>query len=122
MKTTGILKKAAEYAKHNDVEGLPKMAAVIAKRKKILAVGYNKHKTHPMMLKYTDNELRVSIHAEVDALVNALKNYSPEELVGSEIYIARLLKNGKTGIAKPCEICQKALEDHGITSIHWTDY
>lgn len=117
-----MLTKAIELAKENEVEGLPKMAAIIAKRKKVMSTGYNKRKTHPMMLKFTDNHLRVCVHAEVDAIINALKTHTEKELKGAEIFVARILKNGQRGIAKPCNICQKALDSYGITAIHYTEY
>lgn len=117
-----MLDEAIKLAKKNKIEGLPPMAAIIAKRKKILSIGFNSRKTHPMMQKFTDNHLKISLHAEIDALKNALKIYSREEIKGSEIYVARIMKNGCSGVAKPCSSCQLALNDYGIVGVYWTEY
>jgi tRNA(Arg) A34 adenosine deaminase TadA len=117
-----MLTEAVKLAKENEVEGLPRMAAIISKRKRILGTGFNKRKTHPMMHRFTDNHLRVEVHAEIAAIINALRTCKEEDLKGAEIFIARVLKNGERGIAKPCTICQKALDTYGITAIHYTEY
>lgn len=98
------------------------MAAIISKRKKVLATGLNSRKTHPMMQRFTNNYLRVCLHAEMAAINNALKTYSEEELQGANIFIARVTKNGQRAIAKPCPICQNALDTFGITGVYWTEY
>lgn len=117
-----MLEIAKEYAKKNPTD-LNKMAAVIAKGRKIIGIGYNSRKTHPLMLKFAeaDNELKTCLHAEIDAIRQALRQYDEEELQGASIYIARVLKNGETAMAKPCNVCQKALEAYGICAVYWTD-
>lgn len=114
------MNNAKKYAANNPTD-LQKMAAVIVKKKKVLSVGYNSRKTHPLMLRFGDNELKVCLHAEIDAIRLALGKYDEEELVGAEIYVARILKDGTTGLAKPCKVCQRALEAYGIAAIHWTE-
>jgi tRNA(Arg) A34 adenosine deaminase TadA len=117
-----MLSEALELARKNEVEGLPKMAAIISKRKRIIATGLNSRKTHPMMQRFTDNHLKVCLHAEIAAITNALKTHTEKQLKGSQIFVARVLKDGSRGIAKPCAVCQKALDEYGITSVYWTEY
>lgn len=117
-----MLSEAIELARNNDVEDLPRMAAIISKRKRVISTGLNSRKTHPLMKKYTNNHLKIYMHAEIAAINNALKTHSKEELRGADIFVARVLKNGSRAVAKPCPVCQKALDDFGITGVYWTEY
>lgn len=117
-----MLDEAIKLAKGNEVGDLPRMAAIIAKRKRILGVGLNSRKTHPLMHRYTDNHLKVCLHAEIAAINNALKIFDRKEIRGADIFVARVLKNGCKALAKPCNVCQKALDEHGITGVYWTEY
>jgi tRNA(Arg) A34 adenosine deaminase TadA len=117
-----MLSEALELAKKNEVKGLPKMAAIISKRKRIISTGVNQRKTHPLMQRFTDNHLKVHLHAEIDAIKNALKTHRESELKGAEIFVARVMKSGQRGIAKPCAVCQRALDEFGITGVYWTEY
>lgn len=96
------------------------MAAAIVKGKRVLGVGLNKPKTHPMMVKYGKNIHALYLHAEIDAIKNALLNHTPTDLEGSTILIARATKDGRSAMAKPCIGCMKAIKDFGITKINWT--
>lgn len=117
-----MLTEALKLARENKVKGLPQMGAVIAKRRKILATGQNERKTHPMMKRFDDTHLRLYLHAEIAAIIDALKTHSEKDLRGSEIYVARILKNGSQALAKPCSVCQKALDTYGITGVYYTEY
>jgi tRNA(Arg) A34 adenosine deaminase TadA len=117
-----MLSEALELARKNEVVGLPQMGAIIYKDKKILATGINSKKTHPLMQRFTDNHLKVCLHAEMDAIKNVLRKNSPKILKGASIFVARVMKNGQRGIAKPCTVCQKALEHYGIEAVYWTEY
>lgn len=117
-----MLEKALELARNNQIHGLPPMAAVLYKRNRIIATGINSWKSHPLMGRYSDIDGKHYLHAEIDCIKNALKLVDKKEIKGAEIFVARVLKNGETAIAKPCKICQKALSDFGITGIYWTEY
>ena len=85
------------------------MGAVITKGSRVLSFGTNKVKTHPKQRNpHTGN--RGFIHAEFDALLRApYIHYS-----NSQIYVARLLKDGTVGKARPCKSCTELLLSHGI--------
>lgn len=117
-----MLEEALELARNNEIEDLPKMAAIISKRKRIISTGLNSRKTHPMMQRFTDNYLRVCLHAEMAAINNAIKSNAEQELQGADIFVARITKSGEPAIAKPCPICQKALDTYGIAGVYWTEY
>ena len=90
-----------------------RLGAVIYKGKKIINSGFNQsHKTHPI-----SKHPFSTIHAEVDAIIGTRR----EEMDGADIYVHRLLKNGKSGLAKPCQYCESLLRDIGIKKIYWSD-
>jgi len=90
-----------------------KLGAVIVKKGDVIGVGFNKpKKTHPR-----SNTLFRTIHAELDAILNA-----GEELVqGCDIYIYREHRSGVPAISKPCKFCEKLLKEYGIKNIYFTN-
>lgn len=58
--------------------------------------------------------LECSTHAEVAALKRVKR---PE---GSTVYVARVLRDGTRGLAKPCVRCQRDLIDAGVRQAIWT--
>jgi len=73
---------AKELAKKSDMEK-SQHGAVIVKGKTIIGMGYNY---------YCNNKKCYSYHAEVDAILNAIKNYGKESLYDSELYVVRISK------------------------------
>lgn len=79
------------------------------------AGGYNQRRTHPAIVKggYPAGS---TLHAELD-LVISLGYYG---LRGETVYVARLLRNGKTAMAKPCPLCMAALARCHVKRVVWT--
>jgi len=94
-----------------------RLGAVVAKRCRVLGTGFNKPKSHPLMQKYNKWEGQTpGIHAELDAILGLDAN----DLLGAEIYVARIMKNGLPAISRPCEICQRLLRAIGIRTVYFT--
>jgi len=91
------------------------LGAVIATKTRILGTGANRQKTHPLQKMY-GGEKRLYLHAEVDALISALRHNTLEK---ATIYIVRKMKHGKgeRGLAKPCVNCKAAIIEAGIKRI-----
>lgn len=106
--------------------GRVKMAAGIIYKKQLLATGVNQLKTHPIMLGPGYRDGQVFMHAEVDAIRNALNFISPKQLQSCSLYIVRVKKphigasNWIHGLAKPCPGCTQTIASYGITDVHWT--
>lgn len=113
-----MLKIAIEAAKANPIIDLPRMAAVITRRSKVISIGLNKHKTHPMAKRFQKHSKAECLHAEIDAIRNAIKN--GETLQNCSIYVARVLKNNQLALAMPCEGCKDAIDTYGISNTFWT--
>jgi len=94
-------------------------AILYDKRGRILSIGKNSyHKTHPLQAKSAKavgENYKVFLHAEIDALVKA-KNWNKAH----KLVVTRFTKDGKPALAKPCKVCQYAINMVGIKRIEHT--
>lgn len=106
-----------------------KIAAGIYKKNRLVSVGVNCNKTHPIQLRFKKNDHAIFLHAEINCIVNHIKHFGEEDLQGSTMYVARskmeLTAKGngydeKWGLAAPCEGCMKALKYYGIKRVIYT--
>ncbi|MHC4278169.1 MAG: hypothetical protein ACYSTI_12740 [Planctomycetota bacterium] len=94
-----------------------RLGAVLVKRRRIISTGYNQmSKTHPLQEKYHDGSHTLGTHAEVHACIGV----SADDLLGAEVYVARLLKDGTQALAKPCLVCRKVLSSLGVYRVVYT--
>ena len=94
-------------------------ATIYDKRGRVLSSGENSYeKTHPLQVKLAHKNGRpdaIFLHAEIAALVR-LKDWRKAH----KIYIERYDENGNPRLAKPCKICQAAIEMAGIINVEHT--
>lgn len=84
-------------------------------KNKIISIGINKSKTNPNYKIYADNT-KMSIHAEIDMIMNIKKNEDFNKV--SDIYIVR--GYSKLLPSFPCEFCTKyIIEKFNNTNIHY---
>lgn len=95
-------------------------AAAIYIGNRLVSVGMNQRKTHPLQAKFGKNSDAIFLHAEISAIVNALKVVSPDELQNATLYVAKYSPSGKT-MSKPCKGCQRAIGYFGFKDVHWTE-
>ena len=95
-----------------------RLGAVLVKKNRVLSFGVNNmKKTHPACARPgVRPEFSTGLHAEVDATVGVSKG----DLERSKLYVARILKNGKPAMAKPCEGCTRHLRELGIREVIYT--
>ncbi len=91
-----------------------KHGAVVAKGNKVLGFAPNKLRNAPLV-----DEHNVSDHAERATLRELLK--VRDDLRGCTIYIARINKEGKTAMSRPCVWCMWAIIAAGIKEIVYTN-
>ena len=117
-----VLKSVAQ-----EVTNKEKMAAAIVKNGRIVSTGYNSKKTHPIQEKFKKNEHAIYLHAEIDAIIKALRTLKVTDLQYCDIYIVRIKKKKcfdkefVWGLSKPCEGCLKAILQFGIKRIIYTN-
>jgi tRNA(Arg) A34 adenosine deaminase TadA len=109
------------------VQNRCKLAAGVVFRKNLIATGVNGYKTHPMMMPENGyREGQMYLHAEPDAIKNALRLVSQDQLARCDLYVIRVKRPytaSKTwiqGIAKPCVGCMKTIALYGIKNVYWT--
>lgn len=102
-----------------------KLGAVMMLGSKVLSVGYNINKTHPVQKAYNiergyDPNVKNNgtLHAEMMCLINT--KYLDVDWSRVSIYIYREHKDHSPALAKPCPACEKALKERGITQIYYT--
>lgn len=97
-----------------------RVSSCLVLKNNILSFGFNKRKSHPFQAKFGKNEECIFLHAEIDAIKNALKCTSVEDLQRSTLYIYRSKKvNGveTNGLAKPCVGCMRAIVSFNIKNV-----
>lgn len=84
---------------------------------KLLSVGLNSYtKTHPLQAKFgrlTGRPNAIYLHAEMAALVKAK---GPVH----KLVVMRYGANGRPLLSKPCEACQMAIREFGVTIVEHT--
>jgi deoxycytidylate deaminase len=109
------------------VNGRFKMAAGIVYKKHLIATGINSYKTHPMMNGDGYRKGQVFLHAEVDAIRNALKLLTQAQLSKCDLYVVRVKRpcsnsvNWVHGLAKPCPGCEKIIKAFDLQRIFFTE-
>ena len=89
-----------------------KTGAVIVEKNRIIAVGVNSTKTHPLAKTYSKHPQAIYLHAEIHAIIQAQRTSS--NFSNCSIYIARRTYTTKRiesgcGLAKPCDGCAAAI-------------
>ena len=78
-----------------------------------------------MQARYGKNQDAIFLHSEIDAIKNAIRNISLDQLTRSTLYVARLKRDtdAKThiqGLACPCDGCAKAIAAFNIKRVVYT--
>jgi hypothetical protein len=104
-----ICELAQELAKKSDMEK-SKHGAVIMNGNKVIGTGYNKHCN-----KYCNNKKCYSDHAEVNAILDAIKNYGKESLYNSVLYVVRITKGNNIANKINHEKSRHGISRHGLS-------
>ena len=103
-----------------------KFGAGIVYKNNLIATGVNSYKTHPLMAQWGQNEESICLHAEIDAIKNALKLITPSQLAKCDMYIVRVKRPEPNshdwvhGLAKPCDGCKRAIVNFGLRNVYYT--
>lgn len=104
-----------------------KIVAALVYKNQIISYGFNRRKTHPFIIPYQKNEDAIYLHAETDAIKNALKRISVDQLTKCDLFIIRSkqkssIKKGGIcfGMAKPCDGCTKCIATFGLRNVYYS--
>lgn len=103
-----------------------RMAALLVYKNEVIAVGYNKMKSHPFQRKYAKHEQAIYLHAEIDCIKNALRIVDESVIAKSTMYILRMKRPDDNprlfirGMSKPCCGCERALAQFDVKKVYYT--
>jgi deoxycytidylate deaminase len=118
--------RAYQYAKAaslNSDFGCQALGAAAIYGGKLIALGWNSHKTHPAQALYNTSErgfdgysFKSTIHAEM-MVINKIK-YLDINFNKVKFFVWR--GKDEPRISKPCAACERALRDLGIRHVYYT--
>lgn len=111
-----LVRKAIEIKKTNNSNTRFKHVAFILKGRRIVAIGWNKKKSHPAMIKYKYNDKCNHIHAELDAIIR----FGNTDCRDKTLVVIRLLKDNTIANSKPCIGCQHVIEQVGFKNVYFS--
>lgn len=94
-----------------------KHAAAIYYKTYNISLGVNSRKSHPLMKKFQNKPEKIYLHAEVDAIIKAVKKFSLDECT---LFVLRQTRSGKIGLSKPCRGCQKTIRAFGLKEVYYS--
>lgn len=112
-----MIKKAIQQAEKSTYKH--RLGACISIGRKVLGVGYNKINRYQSKIKTGNWE--GSLHAEISAVLDALRKYPASELKGATITVVRVDKHNELRLAMPCNSCYNSLRNLGIKEIRFSN-
>lgn len=122
-KTERIIHQLFLMARDQKPVGRARVASALAHKGKVIAYGFNQYRTAWMQRKFKKHPEANHVHAEVDAIRNALKIYGPGIVAKSTLYVARAkIIDGVAvlGNARPCCGCESCINWHGISRVWYS--
>lgn len=114
-----FIDEALQLARAGDRVGGARLGAMLVVGNRVVSMGQNLYKTHPMQKRFARRPDAIFQHAEINCLVNFLRNNDAEELQKATLYVGRVLGDDLelVGEAKPCPGCMKAINHYGIRKV-----
>ena len=120
-----------EEAIDTDPVGGAKICAALVFKKTLVIIGTNSKRTDPWALRFAKNNDADTIHAEVQAIKNAVNHFRGESnakefIKNATLYICRAKRKSKYGpwiwgLAFPCSGCMEAIKDFGIKRVVYSE-
>lgn len=108
------IKEAIKLAEKSLVN-IASHGAIIIYRGKIIGKGFNK-----MCVPNINKINTYSVHAEVDAINDALRKTSKENLRKSTLIVVRVNNRGEILRSDPCQNCRNYISHHGIKIAYYS--
>ena len=120
------LEELCDAAEHSPPVYRTQIASGIYLKNKLIAIGHNSYKTHPFQAKFGKHRECIYLHAEIDAIKNALKYIDVLSIKRCSLYVARVKWESTSkklkiqGLARPCEGCARCIATFGIEEVFFT--
>ena len=118
MQKTYYINEASKSAQNSlhPLSGVPfAHGAVIVYRGKIIGRGFNK-----MCVPCVNRVNQFSIHAEVDAIQDALRKVHKNDLKKSTLIVVRVNTCGETLNSYPCINCRNYISQLGVKTVYYS--
>jgi len=94
-----------------------RLGAVLVKKGKVLSFDYNRmNRSHPVQQKFSKTPFTIGLHAEIACCLGV----GLRDLENSSVYVARVLRNGESALARPCQGCERFLRNVGVREVFYT--
>lgn len=102
-----------------------KITAALVYKGKIVSYGFNQDRTSQLARRFKKNEHAHWLHAEVNAVENAIKSMNADIISKSTLYVVRAKQANRSGPhvignAKPCKGCQDCIKWFGINKVYYS--
>ncbi len=113
------LDEAIQLARAGDRVGGARIGALLVVGNRVVSMGQNMLKSHPLQKRYGKNPEAIFQHAEINCIVNFLRKFSLDDLKKSTMYVGRVSGTHMhdVGLAKPCSGCAHAIHQFGIRKV-----
>ena len=114
-----ILKRAIDIAKalHPTVQSMRSChISFLVLKSKIIKIGFNKDRTHPINSKFDYRSIDGGIHAELDLCLKMRQ----DDLSKYSMVVIRHDNNMNLTLSRPCIGCQSVLKQFGITDVYYS--
>lgn len=92
--------------------------AFLVKSNKILHIGQNKKKTHPLIKHHPYHAGNVWLHAELDVILKSTR----EDLFNYKLVVLRVNRKHELVFSRPCIGCQSLIRQFGISEVFYSDH
>lgn len=122
-KSEKIIEELFVLARDHEKFGRARVAAAVVHRGKIISYGFNQPRTHSLQQVFQKNPEAIYLHAEIDAIKNAIRVSDYDTLKKSTVYVARSKNvdgDDVYGNAKPCKGCEACLKFFNVKRVIYT--
>lgn len=114
-----FLDEALLLARSGERVGGARLGALLVIGNRVVSMGQNMYKSHPMQKRFARRPDSIYQHAEINCLVNFLRINDQSDLAKATLYVARVMGDDMehVGEAKPCPGCAKAIYHYGIKKV-----
>lgn len=114
-----FLDETIHLARAGDRVGGARLGAMLTIGNRVVAMGQNMYKSHPLQKRFGKNSDAIFQHAEINCIVNFLRNNDEEDLQKATLYVGRVMGDSmeNVGTAKPCLGCMTAINHYGIKRV-----
>ena len=118
-KQSRIFKYLHTLAAQSPRVGNARISCAITSKDRIISATVNQRKTHPLQARYGKNPQSIYLHAEIAAIISALKDLEVRDFRYCDLYLARVSGVGRhPAVVQPCPGCARAIRDFGIRRVY----